>query len=158
MKLNTNSTNTKRGNIWNSYQRLLFLYGNSHSQFVLVWGFFVCLIFGFSRRYYYLLWLSWNSLCRLGWPQTQTHTHPRLSLRKMLRSKACTTTPGPTTCFVKANYLLGIGIQTVHLSIQKNKHLNMPDLIGCHFITFSLLWMACSSGQRKKQWTFISSR
>ena len=36
-------------------------------------------------------WLSWNSLCRSGWPQTQKST---ASTSRVLGLKACATTPG----------------------------------------------------------------
>jgi hypothetical protein len=44
----------------------------SHQFFFFIWLFFVFWFFGFSRQGFSVEpWLSWNSLCRPGWPRTQ---------------------------------------------------------------------------------------
>ena len=45
------------------------------SFFVCLFGFFLWLLLGFTRQGFFVqYWLSWNSLHRPGWPQTQKST------------------------------------------------------------------------------------
>jgi hypothetical protein len=52
---------------------------SSRRQFFLFFGFSFCILFGlvlvfFETGFLFVAWLSWNSLCRPGWPQTQKST------------------------------------------------------------------------------------
>jgi hypothetical protein len=74
---------------------------------------FCFVLFCFSRQGFSVpFWLSWNSLCRPGWPRTQ---NPPASASQVLGLKACATTACP--CFVLLTQIKNTFIVKAHYKI-----------------------------------------
>ena len=93
------------------------------------WGLF-CFVLFFEIRSHSVAWLTWNSLCRSGWPQTHRDL-PAFQVLGLIKGVCCSCVP----CFFETQSLELIALVGYHTrKFPEGKQAECPSNLGIYRI------------------------